>query len=155
MSMSTSMAQHDSIDDAIESSQDGVSDIQLGQSSKSGLILKGDTKGHKKRGTVTVTVSKMDDTSGPKSDADTEKNVRTSEHADTSKSDEEEAENAAKEQLDDDTMVQIGTVLSLFFQDNKGKNVVDALVQNTKVHHKISQYLERIVELLDKQVMSK
>lgn len=150
--MSTEIARHEN--EAIENSnlQDGGSEHKVGQPSKSAIILDGATKGHKRRGTVTVTVSKMDDTVGPTdSDASAQKNDRSPELAETSNPD-DGPETSVKDQLDEDTMADIGTVLSLFFQDTKGKNVVDALVQNTKVHHKISQHLERIADLLDKQL---
>ena len=45
---------------------------------------------------------------------------------------------------------QWASILSAFLQDDKGWNVVDAIVQNSKVHMRICRALERIAELLEK-----
>ncbi len=47
-------------------------------------------------------------------------------------------------------MENLGTLLSAFFQDDKGMNVVEAIVQNSKVQNKISKTLERLAENLSK-----
>lgn len=43
---------------------------------------------------------------------------------------------------------QLGTLLSAFLQDDSGRNVVDAIVQNTKWQRNICRALERIGEQL-------
>ena len=48
---------------------------------------------------------------------------------------------------EDDTkfgMEQLGTLLSAFFQDDSGRNVVDAIVQNSKWQRNICRALEKI-----------
>lgn len=51
--------------------------------------------------------------------------------------------------VEDARLEQLGTLLSAFFQDDRGFNVVDAIVQNSKVQNKIAKTLERIVERLE------
>lgn len=43
---------------------------------------------------------------------------------------------------------QLGTLLSAFLQDDSGRNVVDAIVQNTKWQRNICRALDRIGEQL-------
>lgn len=48
------------------------------------------------------------------------------------------------------SLENLGTLLSAFFQDDRGLNVVDAIVQNSKVQNKICKTLERIADHLEK-----
>lgn len=48
------------------------------------------------------------------------------------------------------SLENLGTLLSAFFQDDRGLNVVDAIVQNSKVQNKICKTLERILDQLER-----
>ena len=45
---------------------------------------------------------------------------------------------------------QLGTLLSAFLQDDSGRNVVDAIVQNSKWQRNICRALEKISDQLEK-----
>ena len=51
-------------------------------------------------------------------------------------------------------MENLSTLLSMFFQDDRGLNVVEAIVQNSKVQNKISKSLDKIIEILTKKNMT-
>lgn len=44
---------------------------------------------------------------------------------------------------------ELGTLLSAFFQDEKGTNIVDAIRENSRVHLKIARTLEKILKVVD------
>ena len=44
---------------------------------------------------------------------------------------------------------ELGTLLSAFFQDEKGTNIVDAIRENSRVHLKIARTLEKILKAVD------
>lgn len=48
-------------------------------------------------------------------------------------------------------MEQLGTLMSAFFENEQGLNVVDAIVQNSKVQHRISKMMEKLLEILEKK----
>ncbi len=52
---------------------------------------------------------------------------------------------------DGNTLEELGTLLSAFFQDDKGTNIVDAIRENSRVHLKIARTLEKILKVVEKK----
>lgn len=52
---------------------------------------------------------------------------------------------------DGNSLEELGTLLSAFFQDDKGTNVVDAIRENSRVHLKIARTLEKILKVVEKK----
>lgn len=45
---------------------------------------------------------------------------------------------------------QLGTIFSAFFQDDRGLNVVDAIVQNSKVQNRLAKSVDRLITIFEK-----
>ena len=80
---------------------------------------------------------------GEDSATDNEKGIRQSDTEDDDQQD-------FMVDVEEAKLEQLGTLLSAFFQDDRGFNVVDAIVQNSKVQNRIAKALERICERLDR-----